>query len=222
MGSDCSGNSVCSFRRWPDTDIFAGIMLYAFGSKPDAAGVMPELEKNALTYALSYLEEQIQALILQEGAEDLNYASAKLCEAMNAVNARLIQAADTLGVGIYLGGAIVYGVHRQLLCLPFGGTCVYACKDRPVPLRVQEGPKALIQDALGVTPAWRPAALYRDGTDIDRLLIFSELPPNMKTVEKILQDTASQDTQANTAALLLRQELSAMYPDPQAVFDIYV
>lgn len=155
-----SGNTaMAAVKQW-NPNITAALLLSPFGTIPHRNSVAPDAVQQALNLTGKVIQAQFEYIVSSEQNTDFRFVATMLLDAMRQCNDRLREINKALGMGIYIGGNILYVVDHTYLILTFGGGCFFANQNtRCIPNN--EAEHSLIRDALGSIPHW--SAEFRKG-----------------------------------------------------------
>lgn len=221
--TDSSGNCICTAKKWDAKGILAGSLLFAFGNKAHPHSVCTDSHAQAVALADTMLRDQLEQIATGDGALDLQFAAAKICDTLNQINTRIRAISAFLGQGIYLGGVITYIASADFLILPFGGGVVYQWDGQTLYQEKAKNSKdRLLRDALGASSVWQGD--YWMGTLPPEAKIFAMtgVLPDISTAATQLAAGSVSGSHTNTTSMLLRRELETTRIPPYAVIEYHL
>lgn len=181
----------------------AGILLTGFATKPIPGAICDNALLRAINFTGAHLQKVLEALMGKK-VEDMNYAKEVLTRQLHKLNDSVNYIGRNVGQGIYLSGVIVYIVHEDFLCLPFGGSHAYLWNGTQIaPLKNQmlQNPDLIyIYDALGGTNCL-PIAFQQGTLPVGYHIVCCSHEPTPGMMEPILKMVAATNAQFVAEAL---------------------
>ncbi len=206
FGYDVDPGAVCSIKKWDETNVFACMILFAYGGIKRQDFAVPDIEEQLSKMVQNEVEKKFDSLAFTN-VVDLRYIALIASEALKNCNAKIREANSLLGCKSYVGGVIGFCDGQDVLVIPFGGGHAYIHTESVVKPINPKPETELIDDALGCSEEWK-LKYFQGHINTNTRLIFTSGYIVPDELFQILQehDSAAAGYQ-NTLAMQIRTAL---------------
>ena len=146
-------NGICVSRSIPERHLYAGCLLYGFGSVPSIDAAFDNGIQRAVSCVAGSVTNALEYIIQNETYSDYSQVAQHMVQTLKSTSNKLWSINQSVGQGIYVGGVLAWFSNLQYIALSFGGAALLMIKGHNA-VRVGDDDGLIIYDAVGSRAGW--------------------------------------------------------------------